>query len=138
MKIKLALYCLILITFCSCNDKVNVSSPAFIGYWYGINNGMRYSLNIDLESHATYEISWPDSNYQSIEGLARANSRKLTINHKQYFEIVEYPHKVDTSVEKFYIPAPDGTLFIADYKMILDGMHHPSKDIPGGEFTYYK
>ncbi|MEI6851579.1 MAG: hypothetical protein WCL06_02005 [Bacteroidota bacterium] len=129
---------ILLFTISSCKDKVTLSQPAFIGYWYGTNGSTKFILNIDLKSHATYKIEWPDSNSVTIEGTARANTTRLNITSKQYFEVVEYPHQIDTLADPYFIPAPDGSAFRANYRMVLNGLHKAKQDIPTGDFKFYK
>jgi hypothetical protein len=138
MKKSLALFILITLSLFSCKEKVNYSSPAFIGYWWGTNSSATYSLNIDVESHARYEIAWPGSASVVMEGTARANTTRLNINSKQYFDIEEYPHVIDTTVELFLIPNGDGTTYAAHYKMILRGPHKADAGVPSGKWEYFK
>jgi hypothetical protein len=138
MKKSLALIILIVVSLFSCKEKVNYSSPAFIGYWWGTNSSATYALNIDIESHAVYKIAWPGSESVLMEGTARANTTRLNINSKQYFDIEEYPHVIDTTVELFYIPNPGGAPFAAHFKMILNGPHKADDGVPSGTWAYYK
>ena len=110
----------------------------FLGYWYGTNGTSKYWLNINMDSHAVYKIEWPDSNSVSIEGTARANATRLNIGSRPYFDVSQYPRIIDTTTERTYIPAPDGTLFLATFKMTLNGLHKAKEDIPTGDFVFYK
>lgn len=138
MKKSLALIILIALVHFSCKEKVTGYQPAFLGYWYGTNGNAKYILNIDLESHATYKIEWPEGNSVTIEGTARANTTRLNIDGKKYFDVVQYPHQIDTIADPYFIPTPDGTPFRANYKMILNGLHKATQDIPTGDFVFYK
>ncbi len=138
MKKSLILLVFITLVLFSCKEKVTGYSPAFLGYWYGTNGNAKYILNIDLESHAVYKIDWPESNSVTIEGTARANTRRLNIDGKKYFDIVEYPHAIDTIADPYFIPTADSALFRAHYRMILNGLHKTSEDIPTGDFKFYK
>lgn len=138
MKKSLVLLLLVILTLFSCKEKVVGYSPAFLGYWYGVNGNAKYILNIDLESHAVYKIEWPDANSVTYEGTARANTSRLNIGGKKYFDVVEYPHAIDTLADPFFIPTGDSTLFRARYRMILNGLHKTTEDIPTGDFKFYK
>lgn len=138
MKKILFLLTFIVIALFSCKEKVTMSQPAFLGYWYGTNGSATYSLYIDLESHAVYKIDWPDGNSVTIEGTARANTTRLNIDGKKYFDVVQYPHQIDTMADPYLIPNPGGAPIRAYYKMTLNGLHKTTEDIPTGSFMFYK
>jgi hypothetical protein len=138
MKKLFILTCMLLIVFASCKDKVGFNQPAFVGYWYGTSDGVKYSLKITADSHAIYIVTSPGSDPVTIEGTARANTTRMNLSSRQYFDIVAYPHAIDTTVERFYIPINDTLFALAMYKMTLNGLHKASKDIPSGEWVYYK
>jgi len=138
MKPKILIFCILIIAFSACKKQVEKERPEFIGDWYACIGGCDYFviLKINENSEASYMIYWQgkDTNYY---GVARANNKHFKIGRTKYFDIVEYPHKIDTVIEKKYVLNTKGVLKLANWKMVLDGMK-PSWLHVSGTYTYYK
>jgi len=140
MKNCLIIFSLLLIGLSSCEKQVEKERPEFIGYWSGgsyCEYGFIY-LDISKKSKAYfYMLDYSNSRDYSSSGIARANDEKLIIGGVKYFTIIEYPHPIDTNVERKHIyNYSDGTSKIANWKMVLDGLYG-SVDCYDGTRTYY-
>jgi len=136
MKEKLLIICIILLVLSACKKQVDKERPEFIGDWYAKIMGDYFvNLSVDSNSFANYMIYWQGKD-NTYSGQARANDQHFKIGRLKYFKIIEYPHKIDTTIEKMYVP--DGfSVKLANWKMILDGMK-PAWLHVSGEYTYYK
>ncbi len=117
----------ILLCLCmtSCKKKVDENyRPEFVGKWHSDIPGEAYNyigLEITENSQADYMIYW-EGNATHHKGTARANDNQLKIGRILYLKIVEYPHKIDTAVEKHGAEGPDGSWRLANWKMTLSGI----------------
>jgi hypothetical protein len=133
--------CISLMTFSGCTKGGGEYSqrPEFFGFW---NAPLEYDnwvdLNIDSSSFATYKIIW-ERNEHTYTGNAKENDKYLKIHgSKYYFEIIEYPHTIDTTIEKHYVHSANYlSSKLANWKMILYGMQ-PDCFHVCGTWTYYK
>jgi hypothetical protein len=140
MKEKLLIIFISILGLFACKKQVEEVSPEFIGYWSGgsyAEYGYMY-IRINESSGAyVYALDYNNDHEYDSRGTARANDKKLTIGGIKYFKIIEYPHQIDTAVEKEYIfDHTDNTAKLANWKMVLDGLHNSSINV--GERTYYK
>lgn len=123
----------------ACKKQVEKERPEFIGEWHSsIDSTYPVILDIEENSDAIYTVNWDGDNKNVFQGTARANDNTLNIGRAHYFKIIEYPHPIDTTLEKKYIyEIKSGKGKLANWKMILKGIH-PSWFIPSGAWTYYK
>jgi hypothetical protein len=144
MKNSLIILSILLAGLSSCKKQVENGRPEFIGYWDGdpyYVYGYMY-LNIKENSKAYMHIR-DDSNDNDYHnsGTARADGEKLTIGGTKYFNIIEYPHHIDTTVERHYIINHLDNNYnspkLANWKMVLDGLHGTSHSNIG-EHAFYK
>ena len=137
MKTTLTIICIFLMTLFACKKQVEKDMPEFIGEWHaGISDNDFIVLSIYEDSYANYMIYWQgkETNY---DGTARANDNRLTIGRTKYFDIIEYPHLIDTTQERYYITNHDMILKLANWKMVLYGMRPKSLHVCGTR-TFYK
>jgi hypothetical protein len=128
---------LISISFLYCKKKVDKDRHEFIGYWYARTGEYnRIILDISEDSKSVCTIRYEGYEHRHT-GTARANSKCLEINDILYFDIVEYPHNIDTSVEKVYVWYVDNSSKLANWKMVLYGPK-PNSLHESGTVTYYK
>jgi len=142
MKYILIILSLLLAGLSSCKDKIEKARPEFIGCWFVDShgsNGSSIHLSIDESSSAYFRVNDFDNyNDYHSRGEARANDNKLTIGGTKYFLIIEYPHPLDTTIEKNLVLDPDDNIYkIANWKMVLDGLHG-SINCNVGECAFYK
>gem|GEM_PF-2535884 len=103
-----------------------------------VNTAIFISILIKKSSAYFYMVDYSNNHEYHSGGIARADDNKLTIGGIKHFTIVEYPHPIDTNVErKSVINHVNGTAKIATWKMVLDGLHG-SLDCNAGNRTYYK
>jgi hypothetical protein len=138
MKEKIFILFIFLFLFSACKKQVDKDRPEFIGYWHAkIADNYCARINISENSSAYYTIIWQDHE-TTYSGTARANDNKLTIGRTKYFDIVEYPHHIDTAVEKEYVYTHDNKpIKLANWKMVLKGLQ-PDWLHVCGTWTYYK
>lgn len=132
----------LLILLLSCEKKVDDKRTEFLGDWHArINDYDCITLNImkDQNCLGIYTVhSGGIDTYFS--GTAKADKKHLKIGNK-HFDIIEYPHSIDTNVERVYVynhKANDLSTKLANWKMVLDGIKPSSEDTYTGEYTYYK
>jgi hypothetical protein len=143
MKNSLIIISLLLAGLSSCKKQVENGSPEFIGYWSGgaydsYGYGYMY-LNINENSSAYMYIRDTENDHEyDNSGTARADDEKLTIGGTKYFKIIEYPHPIDTSVERWLMYNHiDNTWKLVNWKMVLDGLHGTTHSNVGNH-SYYK
>ncbi|HNW98840.1 MAG TPA: hypothetical protein PKK00_10565 [Bacteroidales bacterium] len=140
MKKRIYFIFIILITLFACKKQVDKERPEFIGLWHAcVDGGCTYfvHLSIDEYSHANYMIYWQGKDIEH-GGIAKANDHFLKLKDVFYFKIIEYPHPIDTTIEKYYVyDYNDGKTKLANWKMILNGPK-PSALYVSGKWTYYK
>lgn len=137
MKTTLNIICLLLITLSSCKKEVAEEKSAFIGRWVSYWDSYNYRiLNVSADSYATYNIcsDGVDGHY---EGIARANDKHFKIGRTKYFDIIESPHKIDTSTERHLLPDFGEGNKLANWKMVLDGMK-PGLFYADNTVAYYR
>ena len=122
----------------SCKKKVEDGSPEFIGHWFTQPTvDMHLDIDISETSHAIYRLN-SDGKETVYKGTARANTKTLKIGSTRHFDIIEYPHQIDTTIEKHLIyNADDNTYKLATWKMTLYGIK-PNDNQFCGEEDYYK
>ena len=140
--IKLSLTAILLcILMTSCKKKVDDDyRPEFIGKWYSHIPNEQYNfitLEITENGQADYIIYW-EGNDIHHKGTARANNNHLKIGRILYLKIVEYPHKIDTAVEKQYVDGPNGFARLANWKMTLSGIKPDWLLLLSFKTDYYK
>lgn len=140
MKANPILYCLVLLTLLSCKKKVCDESPEFVGdwtsEWFGDNNIAH--LNIDENSDATFQMTLEGRSRKEYKGTARANDKHLKIGGTNYFDIIEYPHLIDTSLSDVGVYDHGTHQWVkANWKMVLDGMK-PASLHTCKKLSYYK
>lgn len=123
--IKLSLTVILLcLCFISCKKKVDDDyRPEFIGKWHSNIPREAYNyitLEITQDGQADYMIYW-EGNAHHHKGTARANDNHIKIGRILYLNIVEYPHQIDTAVDKHYVTAGYGYK-LANWKMTLNGI----------------
>ena len=124
----------------SCKKKVEKVSPEFIGKWYSNNEEFtNVYLGVDENSEAEYNIQVTiDGVHGNYTGIARANNRRFKIGRTKYFDIIEYPHLIDTLTDKHRVYDYSKNVFIlANWKMVLEGMK-PSSFYVTGKYEFYK
>ncbi len=141
MKNYLIILFFLLIGLFSCKKKVERDNPEFIGYWSGgtFNEYGYVFLSINEKSRASFFISdySNDHEYHS-SGTARIVNNKLSLTPFTYFTIIEYPHKIDTNIErKYFTNFLTSRNKLANWKMVLNGLRG-SSDCNVGNRTYYK
>lgn len=141
MKHNLIIFSLLLAGLSSCKKQVENGRPEFMGYWSGgsyAEYGYIY-LNVNENNHASfYMLDYENDHDYHSGGTARADNKKLTIGGVKYFTIVEYPHRIDTNVERKYVNNHLNSSYkIATWKMVIDGLHG-STNCNVGAWTYYK
>lgn len=138
MKATLTFICILLITISSCKKEVAEEKNEFIGSWYATiyYDGIA-TLNISEDSYVTYNIWIEPDNHHKYEGIARANDKHFKIGRTKYFDIIEYPHIIDTATERFLLPDLGEGNKLANWKMVLDGMK-PGLLYADGKYAFYK
>lgn len=139
MKKNVFIILLFLLAICSCKQEVTEERPEFTGHWFasfGDNNVIHF--DIDENSQASYQMTLEGYARKKYTGTARANGQRLTIGGTRYFDIIEYPHMIDTSIEKYTIYDYENQRSIpANWMMVLDGMK-PGLFYADGTWTFYK
>ncbi len=135
------LFCIIPIIFLSCKKEDVSSKPEFIGYWFSSIdcNGNHATINIDADGHGVYTVTWEDGyNKKSYSGNIQVNDKHIYLGSTKSFDIIEYPHQIDTSTNHQYVYYfNSGTWKIANWKMVLYGLKPKAFHICG-KWTYYK
>ncbi|MFH2140833.1 MAG: hypothetical protein ABIJ97_00320 [Bacteroidota bacterium] len=85
-----------LLCILSCKKQVENERPEFIGTWEWNCSDFYIDIIISEDSHAIYEETSYSGGTTKVKGLARATDDKLKIGRFYHFNIIEYPHKVDT------------------------------------------
>lgn len=132
MKKILIIICVFIIVLPACK-KVEKKRSEFIGYWSSdVPSYEDPYLDISENSYAYYSFNCEGN--KEYEGIARANNNRLYIGSVNYFDIIEYPHEIDTAVEHHLSGA---SMIWANWKMVLKGLK-PAMFHSGFEYTYYK
>jgi hypothetical protein len=141
IKKSLIILSLLLAGLSSCKKQVEKDRPEFIGYWSGGSYAEYGYIYLDIGENSRayfYMLDYENNHDYHSGGVARADDEKLTIGGTKYFTIIEYPHPIDTTVErKRIINHLDNSQKIANWKMVLDGLYR-STDCNVGEWTFYK
>jgi hypothetical protein len=137
----LAIFIISLVMLSACRKQVENGNTDFIGYWSGgtYNEYGYVYVHINENSKAYFHINDRENEHDYItKGTARADHEKLSIGGIKYFKIVQYPHPIDTNVErKLILNHVDNTWKVANWKMVLDGLHGTTHSNLGNH-TYYK
>jgi len=140
MKTRQVIFCIILFSTIGCKKQVEKERPEFIGTWFSRYGSVEYAkIVIDENSNAHYIFMDYGDIKGEHRGTARANDRKLKIGRILSFDILEYPHKIDTTSTSILAPT-DASLTVwkkANWRMTLSGLH-PQLLYLNGTFTYYK
>jgi hypothetical protein len=114
---------LILFIFSACKKQVEKERPEFIGRWHCEFLGNYINLKISEDSYATYEIYY-EGKTNSHQGIARANDNHLKIGRIIHFNILEYPHMIDTTRSDIYVYTTDSynSAKKANWKMVISGL----------------
>ena len=134
--ILLLLFCLCLF---SCKKKVDeYYRPEFVGFWDAPLGGGAYyvHLNISKDGIADYMLN-SDGDIYRKNGIVRANNQHIKIGRMIYFKIIDYPHKIDTTIDHHLAACADGLIKTANWKMTLDGPK-PALFFDDGQRDYYK
>jgi hypothetical protein len=138
MQTKFKMIILLLIVLTACKKEVAEDKSAFIGYWYGnIYEDGIVTLDVSADSYATYDVWLETDNHHQYEGIARANDKHFKIGRTKYFDIIEYPHVIDTTIERIMVPVHNGDRKLANWKMVLDGMK-PGLFYADSKTAYYR
>jgi hypothetical protein len=141
MKKSLIILSLLLAGLSSCKEQIEKDRPEFIGYWSGDSFNKIGYMYIDIDENSKANIYANDHENEheySWSGTARANDKKLTIGGVKYFKIIEYPHHIDTTIERYYVYNHlDNTDKLATWKMVLDGLKGSLNHVVG-KSAYYK
>jgi hypothetical protein len=124
-KLIFAIICILSVTLSACKKEVSEVSPEFIGHWSSehFGDGNFSILTIDENSNASYHLYFEGDASKEYNGTARADDKHFKIGRTMYFDIIEYPHLIDTSVEKHVIYNQETNQYIlANWKMMLEGM----------------
>jgi hypothetical protein len=139
--IKLSLSAIFLcLCLTSCKKKVEVDyRPEFIGDWYASISDYNFvHFNISETGWADFDVYW-ESNHFIHKGKARANNRHLKIGRIWFFDIIEYPHKIDTTKERIPMTDKNGVERLANWKMVLNGIKPDVLLMTyDGKLEYYK
>lgn len=137
MKINLAIISILLFGLFACKKINEDKRSEFIGHWHAIiSDYYCATIHINESGNSYYSIIW-QGDETSYGGKARANDKHLYIGSSKSFDIIEYPHTIDTSIEHEYVYYHDGPPKIANWKMVLYGLK-PSWLHVCGKWTYYK
>lgn len=138
MKTNLILIGLLLLALSACKKEVAEEKNEFIGSWYAtiFYDGI-VTLNVSEDSYAKYDVWIEPDNQHHYEGIARANDKHFKIGRTKYFDIIEYPHMIDTSIERQLIPVFGEGNKLANWKMVLDGMK-PGLFYADAQIAYYR
>jgi hypothetical protein len=125
MKATVIIVCISLCALTACKKEVSDGRSEFIGNWtseifreYNIAH-----LSIDENSNASFRMYYEGHDRKEYTGKARANNKHFKIGRTRYFDIIEFPHRIDTTVEKYsYYDSFSGRKRIATWKMVLEGM----------------
>jgi hypothetical protein len=140
MRTTLTIIFVFLLTLFSCKKQVEKERPEFIGNWQSSNREYTYiDLDINENSEAVYAIEVSvDSKYSKYKGIARATNRRLKIGRTKYFDIIEYPHLIDTTFDKHRVyDHKNHVTTLANWKMVLEGMK-PSNLYLSDKYEFYK
>ncbi|MEI7596083.1 MAG: hypothetical protein WCK02_10075 [Bacteroidota bacterium] len=128
---------ILLLSLYACKKKVDNERPEFCGSWTGYSDcGSKASLEIAFSNSDTeYDVFiFGTGGTISYEGHARANDKKLKISQFNTFDIIEYPHKVDTNIVKLNHYEGD---IRPNWQMKLSGLK-PALFHVTETFTFYK
>ncbi len=117
--------------------KVNKNNTEFTGNWSpDVETYNDPSLYISENSQAVYTFNFEGQ--KEYKGIARVCKNRLYIGDINYFEIIEYPYSIDTTIDRHYIwNNTIGRMMLANWKMVLYGLKPTSRHI-SFETTYYK
>lgn len=132
------IFCLLLLTIFSCKKVGDDSSQEFIGYWHArLSDYDHVFINIDEKSFGFYTILWQGKEIH-YSGVIRVNDKHIYLGGLYSFDIIEYPHQIDTSIEREFVSNHnDFSPRLANWKMTLYGLK-PAKFHVCGNWTYYK
>jgi len=134
------LFWLIMLFVCFACQKVSENKrPEFIGFWHSSrgDDGCAY-ININADGTGEYYIRFNYDREKTYSGRIRVNDKHIYIAGKDRFDIIEYPHMIDTTVEHVIIHNhTDYAYETANWKMVLYGLKPNALHICG-EWTYYK
>ena len=143
MKNSLIISCLFLAVISSCKKRVENGAPEFIGYWSGGSYAEYGYMYLNIKENSTAYLYCYDYNNDHDfhnKGTARIDGEKLIVGGTKYFNIVEYPHPIDTNIERYIVINRlygNFNMKLANWKMVLDGLHG-SSHCNVGNHTYYK
>jgi hypothetical protein len=129
---------LFVVVFLGCKKPSVLKRPEFIGYWRTLDKSEdRTSIDIGEDGQGRYSQKLDGEERRSYDGEIYATDKKLKIGRINHFEIIEYPHNIDTTVEHIVIyDYTTQTQKAANWKMILS-CHKPSIFSNPNE-VYYK
>lgn len=140
LKRTLLLFCLIMLFACFACQKVSEDKRTeFIGFWHAsIGDGDCASININSDGTGAYCLRYDYEESKIYSGRIRVNDKHIYIAGQNRFDIIEYPHMIDTSIERVYVyNHVDDSHKIGNWKMVLYGLKPGSMHI-SGEWDYYK
>ena len=135
----LLIFFILLLVCVACQKVSEDKRPEFIGFWHA-NTGDDgcASITINADGSGEYCIRFHYDREKIYSGTVRVNDKHIYIAGKDRFDIIEYPHKIDTNVEHetihFHNNDPDKT---ANWKMVLYGLKPNALHICG-KWEYYK
>lgn len=137
MKEKIFILFIFLFIFSACKKQVDKERLEFIGMWYSQNDNHSIYFNISQDSHASYQV-YEGMNNEGYSGIARANDHHLKIGRIMKFEIIEYPHEIDTATDKHDLFDYIGHHKLANWRMVLNGINPLFLNRYQGKLEYYK
>jgi len=140
MKTWQIVFCIILFSTLGCKKKIDDNyRPEFIGMWYSKNDNTdkRIYFSISKDSHADYSL-YEGMNNVDYAGIARASDHHLKIGRIMNLKIIEYPHQIDTTIEKHDLIDYIGSHKLANWKMVLNGIFPLILFRDQGKLEYYK
>jgi len=141
MKRRIIPYLLILIALWGCKKEVVKDRTEFIGRWHAqINYYDCIMLYIYENGETHYCINWQGNETNYFEKKTWANDKRLTFGNK-YFKIIEYPHQIDTNVERVFVfnhYANDLSTKLANWKMTLKGVYPSTDNSFTDTYVFYK
>jgi hypothetical protein len=128
-----------LIVFSACQKVSEDKRPEFIGFWHSkFGDSGCASIHIKSDGSGAYCIRYDYEESKVYSGTIRVNDKHIYIAGKDRFDIIEYPHMIDTTIERVYISNHfDNSYKIGNWKMVLYGLKPNALHICG-EWTYYK
>jgi len=141
MKRKIIIFFIILFALLSCKKEDVFDMPEFIGRWHSQINGYDCIMLYIFENGATiYTLNWEGNETNYSGKKTWVDEDKLTFG-KKYFKIIEYPHKIDTNIERVYVfnhYANDLSTKLANWKMVLKGIYPSSENSYTDTHVFYK